>query len=531
MSRPTRAAAVLAVTALIGLTGAGTAWAVWTGAGTGTATVPGDTLPAGPRPTIGAVSGTSVPLSFTQVTSGTGAALTSYDVTRTRTSTGGTPSGALDVASACSTAGTTVSCTDSPSAGTYTYSVTARAGNWTGAPSAASASVTVTAADRTAPLVSVASPFAGQAVDTATPTISGLAGTATGDSSTVSVKVYAGTATTGTSLQSTTVTAAGGSWTWTPTALVNGPYTVVATQSDSAGNTGTSSPNAFTVSVVARTLDITDPADGASVIGLTPVFRGTATVPSPVTVTVYATDSTGAATGSALWTTSATQAGTTWTTPTYAGAALANGTLYVVRAAQSGATPVIPSVSHAFVTGIAPSPGNGIVLANTSALKQGVIDVGDTLTESYTIAVKPSTVYAGWSDQVAVGTALPSLSGVRISFTHTGSGSGSGDTITGATYNGAPIAIGTVYVKAGYLANSATSATATATLTLDATHRAVRLTLTSVPVDSSGRDVAANGTGSASQTAVQWTPPSAVTDMAGNHVPTALVPVVNQLAF
>lgn len=529
MRRVRRTAAVVAL-ALVGATGAGTAWALWTGTGSGSATVPGDTLPAGPTPVIGTVSGSAVPLTFTQVKSGTGVTLTTYDVTRTRTSATGTASGVLDFTSACSTSGATVSCTDSPAAGTYTYSVTARAGNWTGTPSSASTSVTITAADTTPPVVSVTSPFAGQTVDTATPVISGLAGTAAGDSSSVTVKVYAGTATSGTALQSTTTTASGGAWSWTPSPLVNGTYTVVATQSDSAGNTGTSSPNTFSVNVVARTLDITDPADGASVVGLTPVFRGTASVLSgvtPIVVTVYATDSAGAVTGSPLWTTNATSTLTTWATPAYAGPALSAATVYAVRAAQTGAT----TVTHTFVTGIAPSPGNGIVLANTSNIKQGVINVGDTITETYTMAVKPSTVWSGWSDTVAVGTALPSVSGVQVAFSHTGSGQSALDKITGATSGGTAISIGSVSVTAGFLANNSTTSTATATLSLDATHRVVRLTLTSVPVDSSGNSVAANGTGSASQTNVTWTPSTAVTDLAGNHVPSALVPVVSQLAF
>jgi large repetitive protein len=83
-----------------------------------------------------------------------------------------------------------------------------------------------------------------------TPTLGGPAGTVLGDAATVTVKIYSGTSTSGTLVQTLTPSVGSSAWSTTPSpALANGVYTVQASQSDVAGNTGQSATDTFTVSV------------------------------------------------------------------------------------------------------------------------------------------------------------------------------------------------------------------------------------------------------------------------------------------
>ena len=107
------------------------------------------------------------------------------------------------------------------------------------ASSANSANSFSTAADWVAPAVTITSPADGSATNDTTPTLTGAAGIATGDSAPVTVTIYAGASTAGTLVQTRTVNRSGATWTWTPTtALAAGTYTAQATQADTAGNTG-----------------------------------------------------------------------------------------------------------------------------------------------------------------------------------------------------------------------------------------------------------------------------------------------------
>ena len=86
-----------------------------------------------------------------------------------------------------------------------------------------------------------------------TPTFSGTAGLASGDSSTVTVDVYSGASpnyATDNPVQPLTTTADPSSGAYsvsTTSGLADGVYTARASQSDTAGNTGTSTPTTFTV--------------------------------------------------------------------------------------------------------------------------------------------------------------------------------------------------------------------------------------------------------------------------------------------
>lgn len=95
-----------------------------------------------------------------------------------------------------------------------------------------------TAADWVPPAVTLTSP-AEDAHTSATPTFSGAAGTASGDSATVTVTIYSGTEASGTPVQTRTATRSGSTWTTTASTLPAGTYTVQVTQADGQGNTGT----------------------------------------------------------------------------------------------------------------------------------------------------------------------------------------------------------------------------------------------------------------------------------------------------
>jgi hypothetical protein len=84
--------------------------------------------------------------------------------------------------------------------------------------------------------------------------LSGAAGNAASDSTTVTVKIYSGTGTGGTVVQTISVTRTGATWTTTAATLSDGTYTGQATQTDAVGNTGTSSANTFTVDTVTPSL-------------------------------------------------------------------------------------------------------------------------------------------------------------------------------------------------------------------------------------------------------------------------------------
>jgi hypothetical protein len=128
----------------LGIALSGIAYAYWSAAGTGTATVSTGTLNPPTRVTAASTVAGAVTISWTAPTGTPGA--TGYDVVRTKTGSGTT-------ANVCGTPAvhvTTTSCTDTGvAAGTYTYQVTAIYRSWT-AQSAASNAVTVLVATKLA---------------------------------------------------------------------------------------------------------------------------------------------------------------------------------------------------------------------------------------------------------------------------------------------------------------------------------------------------------------------------------------------
>jgi hypothetical protein len=127
--------------------------------------------------------------------------------------------------------------------GTYTVQASQTdSSNRTGS----SAAVTMNI-DTTAPEVSISSPADGATIESATLSVNGLAGVATGDGAAVNLSVYSGTAASGSPLTSVSVNVTSGSWSTDVEGLANGTYTLQATQSDGSSNVGTSAPVTVTL--------------------------------------------------------------------------------------------------------------------------------------------------------------------------------------------------------------------------------------------------------------------------------------------
>ncbi len=242
------------------------------------------------------------------------------------------------------------------------------------------------------PTVTVTTPANGSATNDTTPSLSGTADNAAGDNGTVTVNIYSGTTATGSPLQTKTPSRGGGTtWSTTASTLAQGTYTVQATQTDTAGNTGISNANTFTVDT---------------------------TKPTAVSVS---------------------------------GENKAGGTA-------------------------------------------GKIEAGDTLTYTYSEAIAPASLLAGWSG---------ASTAVHIKFT-----SGGNDTITVLTTANAAINLGSVATNADYVSATVTF-NATMAMSSDGTTVVVTLsTPSSVNASASpGRNMS-------------WTPSASAKDLAGNAAST-----------
>ncbi|MGO9762123.1 MAG: Ig-like domain-containing protein, partial [Solirubrobacteraceae bacterium] len=182
--------------------------------------------------------------------------------------------------------------------------------------------------DTTPPAVSIVAPAA--FTNNTEPTLTGGAGTATGDDAAVTVTIYKGTAVGDTVAASGGATVSGANWSFKSAHLVEGTYTAQAEQSDDAGNIGRSAAVTFTVDTTPPVVSINALASPTN--DSTPTLSGSAgTVlgdrPS-VSVTVYEGTSVG---GTVASTGTAPAIAGTWS---YETAHLADGT-YTAQASQS----------------------------------------------------------------------------------------------------------------------------------------------------------------------------------------------------
>jgi peptidoglycan/xylan/chitin deacetylase (PgdA/CDA1 family) len=232
--------------------------------------------------------------------------------------------------------------TDDLPDGTYTVQADQAGGNATGTslPVRFTVDATEEPTDTEAPQVAITEPTEGATVDSPTPRIAGTAGTASGDEEDLVLRFFEGTSADGEPVAEETVpVAAGGSWSATAPALGDGVYTVVATQSDAAGNLGSSAPVTFTVSTApvdttAPAVTVTSPEDGETVDTATPTVTGRAGTDegddTEVQVTVSPSSGNGDETQEL---TAAVRSDGTWSVPTRT---LADGN-HVIQATQSDA--------------------------------------------------------------------------------------------------------------------------------------------------------------------------------------------------
>jgi PKD repeat protein len=118
------------------------------------------------------------------------------------------------------------------------------------------------------PAVTLTTPASGSATNNTKPSFSGTAGTATGDGSTITVKIYSGSTTSGSLVQTLTTTQSAGSWSVAPSAaLAEGTYTARAQQTNTNTSlTGFSAAHTFLIDTTApaNALSLTNKSGGGS---------------------------------------------------------------------------------------------------------------------------------------------------------------------------------------------------------------------------------------------------------------------------
>ncbi|MDQ1679632.1 MAG: large repetitive protein, partial [Frankiaceae bacterium] len=321
--------------------------------------------------------------------------------------------------------------------------------------------------DTTAPVLTLTTPANGNRTNVTTPTYSGAAGNATGDSATVTLDIYSGSTVTGSPVQSRPATRVGATWTIDGSpALTAGTYTARATQTDAAGNSGHSGDNTFVVDTTAPTITLTAPANASSTPDNTPTFSGVAGITTgdnaAVAVKVYAGTGTG---GTLLQTLNATRNGTTGAYTVDASSGLPDGT-YTAQASQDD------------------SAGN----------------TGNSSANTFTVNGPPVVTLTTPADGAVLGTHTPSIGGARGTAAgdlqtvtvHIYSGTGTGgtevqtptDSGSGSTWGVTPtsLADGTYTVQATQSDGSLTGTSAAHTFRVDTTAPNVAIT---APADGS----------------------------------------------
>ena len=261
--------------------------------------------------------------------------------------------------------------------------------------SANSLSVTISA-DATGPTsLAITSPVGGAYVGTGTPTLSGQAGSATGDSLTVTIKIYTGATATGVPARVLATTRSGSGWTVATTpVLAAGQYTAVVEQLDNFTNLGQSAPVTFTIDLTAPVVVISAPTANQPVLA-TPVISGTGGLLAgdlaTMTLTVYAGST---ATGTALQTQTASRNATTGAY-TFTATTLAAGT-YTAKVAQSDSAGNIGSATVTFIVDLT-KPTATLVSAPNAAGAAGHLDAGDRVVFTFSEAMSATSILAGWT--------------------------------------------------------------------------------------------------------------------------------------
>ncbi|HEX7297557.1 MAG TPA: Ig-like domain-containing protein, partial [Solirubrobacteraceae bacterium] len=402
------------------------------------------------------------------------------DLTRGGTSTGGT------VAVTGSGASYEISVSGALTDGTLTFTIGANkaqdaAGNTNTASTSTDNSVTY---DATAPTLTLTAPANNSTTSNTTPTISGAAGNAAGDSSTVTVKIYNGTGTGGTVAQTLTPTRTGATWTTTAATLAQGTYTVQATQTDTAGNIATTAANTFSVDTTApalSTLEMFDTDADGKIDQVKAIFDETlasSTATAPWTLTNVPS-------GGTLSSVSTSGVVATLTLTAGAGAADTSVGTFKVALAASASGIRDTAGNQASFAATTPDDLAGPVLmtaTSTAGTTANRMQLGDSFVLTFSEGLAPATVASNYvvSEQRS-GAATLTIPGL----------------INSATIGG------------GYLGGNNSSATSnTSPSLLSAANKTITVTLGAITTTGSGV-----GTGSGGASIV---PASGLTDPAGN---------------
>jgi hypothetical protein len=489
----------LLAVALVAAVGPGAAYAAWSGNGTVTGQAQAATMPSGSAPTVSA-AGHSITVSWT---SGTllGQSITGYTVKRYNAA-----GVAQTVGAGCSNTIATLSCTEaSVPAGAWTYTVTPLLDSWLGTESARSSAVTIQA-----PALSITS------ATTVTSLPSTVSASLTGYSAgqTVTFKLDSATGTTLTSTLSPASIPESGSATASitlPAATAQGAHTIYAVGSQ--GDTATAS---LTVNrPVVSTAVIAKSAGGVSGAikqgGTYYVYAnvtGSGTPPAglgSVTADVSAitTGQTAAALSSGTYTVDGQSYGYR-TAQLTAKSSLAAGTdAFTVKLTDSAGTATSASYSVT-VDDTAPHATN-VQTTNVSGGTAGKPEQGDTVTFTFSEAIDPETVLAGW-DGTAQSVVVAMSDG----------GTSSDDTLyvlNPSTLT--PLPLGAVDLgRKDYVSRATGFGNSGTASTMVLSGSTITVTL--------GTPTATAGTAAGTGT-LAWTPSSTVTDRAGNAMSTTAV--------
>ena len=378
--------------------GAGTAWASWTTSGAGSGTSKAIALPTGPTPTV-SVTGRNVVVSWSQVSLPNATPVTAYQVGRFSTA-----NVAQTIGSACSGTVNALTCTEAAvPAGTWKYTASAKRSQWVGTQSSFSSNVVVAA-----PSLSFSS---STTINTLAATLNGtIASYATGETITFRLD----NATSGTVLSSTVTTSPipfSGTSTFSvtiPTGITAGAHTVYA-----VGSAGSQSSAGITVNpndTVAPTVSAATIAKTAG--GVDGFVKQGGTYFAYAQVTDIGSPATGISTVRANL--SAITTGATNVTLT-AGSYTVDGVSYNYRTASQTASNPLSATSKAFtvtatdvgnsgttsgfsvtVDNTVPT-GTNIETTNVSGGTTGRAETGDTITFTFSEAMEPNSILAGWT--------------------------------------------------------------------------------------------------------------------------------------
>ena len=324
--------------------------------------------------------------------------------------------------------------------------------------------------------------------------LGGTCTTATGDSTTIGVKIN------GSNANPATATCSAGAWTLTLTTTLSAAntYSIVASQSDSAGNTGSDTESVVIdttpPTVTSVNLAGTSPTNAASV-SWTVTFSKSVTGVASGNFTLANTGL-----GGTPAITSVTGSGTTWTVTASSGSG--TGTLGLNLTTKTGIIDTAGNVLSNTLTGqvytvdhTAPSAS---VVSATPSPQNGKPDSGDQIVLTYSEVMDPASIKSGWD-----GTSTA----VTVSFSRTTG-------TTSAVVTG--VNLGTLDLgdsgSTHYLPNNQSNKTETATMVMAtvAGKSVVTLTLTSTNATFTALSP------TTTTLKLTWTPSSSATDLAGN---------------